>query len=208
MDQVSAAASAQGHHADKNGNGRYFGREKGLGYASGPAYFTLKGTFRIDYVTRNGSATGFYEVRFSDDGKTASGIVGELNDPKHFTHTNWTRISNLSAPAKTRHKTRLPWTGIYRYNLNDRQGFIVVTLKLTQRGNKLTGTIRAKTVSKNNREENFDFSKSITGVCSGNKGKIKMEGQPYDKVVLFENGHKLAIYDAEGNEKYVLLRIR
>ena len=85
---------------------------------------------------------------------------------------------------------------------------MVVTLQLTQSGNRLSGVIRAKAVSSRDKDLNFDFKKTITGACSGNRGKIKMEGQPYDKVILYENGQKLAVYDAEDNKKYVLHRVR
>ena len=77
-----------------------------------------------------------------------------------------------------------------------------------QQGNRLKGTIYAKAVSAKDRNANFNFKKSITGMCSGTKGKLKIEGQPADKAVLFDNGKKLALYDAEDNKKYVLQRIR
>ena len=103
---------------------------------------------------------------------------------------------------------KLPWTGTYRYSLKDKEGSIDVTLQLTQSGTRLTGVIRAKAVAPAGKGLNFDIRKKVTGVCSGNRGKIKMEGQPYDKVVLLENGRKLSIYDAEDNKKYVLHRVR
>ena len=76
----------------RSSDGRYNAQEKGLGNASGPGYFTPKGTFRIDYVTRDGIIKGYYEVRFSADGKTATGTVRELNGPKRTGLTNWKRI--------------------------------------------------------------------------------------------------------------------
>ena len=103
---------------------------------------------------------------------------------------------------------KLPWMGIYRYSLNDRKGSMVVTLQLTQSSNGLTGVIRAWAVSSRDKGLNFDFKKPVTGACSGNSGKIKIEGQPYDRAILYENGQKLAFYDAKDNKKYVLQRIR
>ncbi len=72
-------------------DGRYYAQENGLGFASGPAYFTQTGTFRIDYVTRDRSISGFYEVRFSADGRSASGTVQELNGPRRSGPTTWSR---------------------------------------------------------------------------------------------------------------------
>jgi hypothetical protein len=74
------------------GNGGYRAQETGLGNASGPASFTPSGTFRIDYITRDGSIKGYYEVRFSPDGRTASGSVQELTGPKRSGSSNWTRL--------------------------------------------------------------------------------------------------------------------
>jgi hypothetical protein len=83
-----------------------------------------------------------------------------------------------------------------------------VVLKLAQNGTRLTGTIRAKAVSSKRKDLNFDFKKKVTGTCNGNRGRIKLEGQPSDKAVLLEDGNKLALYDAEDNKKYVLRRVR
>ena len=44
-----------------------------VGFAAGPAGFNQIGTFRIDYVTRDGTISGYCEVRFAPDGRTASG---------------------------------------------------------------------------------------------------------------------------------------
>ncbi len=105
--------------------------------------------------------------------------------------------------------SKFPWTGTYRYSLNDRQGSMVMIIQLTQNGSRLTGVAKAKAVSSSDKDLNFEFKKTVTGVCSGNRGKIKMEGQPYDKVVLIDNGRKLVVYDAEDNKKkYVLRRVR
>ncbi len=73
-------------------DGSYHAQEYGLGNASGPAYFTQSGNFRIDYVTRDGVVTGFYEVTFAIDGRTATGRVQELTGPRRSGTTNWTRI--------------------------------------------------------------------------------------------------------------------
>lgn len=72
--------------------GRYYAVERGLGNARGPAYFTKYGTFRIDYVTRDGRTKGYYEVRFSKDGKTAGGKVRELTGRRGKFKTFWRRI--------------------------------------------------------------------------------------------------------------------
>ena len=73
--------------------GRFIAQETGLGNASGPAYRTPSGTFRIDYVTRDGVIKGYYEVRFSPDGRTASGEVRELTGPMRSGPTNWARVT-------------------------------------------------------------------------------------------------------------------
>ena len=67
--------SCSGQFCRYQGGGRFQAQESGLGNAAGPAYFTQAGTFRIDYVTRDDSISGYYEVRFSPDGRTASGTV-------------------------------------------------------------------------------------------------------------------------------------
>ncbi len=74
--------------------GQYHAEETGLGYASGPGYFTSSGSFRIDYVTRDGSIKGIYEVVFDTSGRGASGTVRELNGPQRSGRTNWTRIAD------------------------------------------------------------------------------------------------------------------
>ncbi|GEM_PF-6523659 len=35
-----------------------------------------------------------------------------------------------------------------------------------------------------------------------------MEGQPPDKAVLYDNGGKLALFDQEDKQKYVLRRVK
>jgi hypothetical protein len=72
-------------------DGTYHAQEHGLGNASGPAYFTSTGSFRIDYVTRDGAVTGFYEVNFAPDGHTATGRVQELSGPRRSGNTSWTK---------------------------------------------------------------------------------------------------------------------
>jgi len=79
------------------GGGRYQAQESGLGNSAGPAYFTPSGVFRIEYQTRDRSITGIYELRFSPDGRTATGSVQELNGPRRSGATNWTRV--VAAPA-------------------------------------------------------------------------------------------------------------
>lgn len=74
-------------------DGKYFAKEQGLGEASGPAYFTASGTFRIDYVTRDGSVRGYYEMTIAPDGRTATGTVRELNGPRRSGSSQWTRLS-------------------------------------------------------------------------------------------------------------------
>jgi hypothetical protein len=54
-------------------NGGYYAKETGLGNAKGPAYFTESGAFRIDYTWSGGS--GFYEVRFAPDYRSAKGFA-------------------------------------------------------------------------------------------------------------------------------------
>jgi hypothetical protein len=83
-------------------NGQYFAEETGLGYASGPGVWTPSGSFRIDYVTRDGAIKGIYEVIFDPAGHQASGTVRELNGPQRSGRTNWTRIAGTeptSAPV-------------------------------------------------------------------------------------------------------------
>ena len=80
-------------------DGRWFAQETGLGNASGPAYLTSSGSLRIDYVTRDGSIKGYYEVALSADGQHANGIVQELNGPKRYGSSSWTRIAGAAAPA-------------------------------------------------------------------------------------------------------------
>lgn len=75
----------------QNPDGSFHGQEHGLGNASGPAYFTQQGNFRIDYVTRDGSIRGFYEVTFAPDGYSAVGRVQELNGPRRSGTTSWQR---------------------------------------------------------------------------------------------------------------------
>lgn len=75
----------------QNPDGSYHAQEHGLGNASGPAYFTQQGNFRIDYVTRDGSVRGFYEVTFAPDGYSAVGRVQELNGPRRSGTTSWNR---------------------------------------------------------------------------------------------------------------------
>lgn len=79
-------------------DGRWFAQETGLGNASGPAYLTSAGALRIDYVTRDGSIQGYYEVVLTADGQHANGRVQELNGPKRQGSSNWTRIG-AAAPA-------------------------------------------------------------------------------------------------------------
>ena len=100
------------------GGGRYQAQETGLGYASGPAYFTKSGTFRIEYVTRDRAISGVYEVRFSPDGRSASGSVQELTGPRRSGPTNWTRMVAAPAPQPAyfdpsgtwRHSPQATWT--------------------------------------------------------------------------------------------------
>lgn len=80
----------------KSADGKYFAEETGFGFASGPAYFTPLGTFRIDYTTKDRSVKGFYEVKFSPDGKSASGIWHEITGAKRSGPTNWTLVTASS----------------------------------------------------------------------------------------------------------------
>ncbi len=72
---------------------RWFAQESGLGNASGPAHWTTQGTLRIDYVTRDGAITGYYDMRFNPDGFTADGRVQELTGPKRSANSHWRRIT-------------------------------------------------------------------------------------------------------------------
>lgn len=73
-------------------DGRYFAQETGLGNASGPAYFTPSGSFRIDY--RTGAYTGYFEMRFAPDGRTASGSFHQLTPTlRNENDVNWTRLN-------------------------------------------------------------------------------------------------------------------
>jgi len=87
------------HHAQATwtitatGDGRYFAQENGLMYASGPAYWTQAGTLRIDYTFRDGSTSGYYEMRVAADGRTATGRFQELNGQKGSGPSNWVRES-------------------------------------------------------------------------------------------------------------------
>jgi hypothetical protein len=100
------------------GTGRFEAQETGLGYSSGPAYFTPSGTFRIEYQTRDRSITGIYELRFSPDGRTASGTVQELNGPRRSASTTWTRVAAAAptpAPAPAAAPTVDP-SGTWRHH--------------------------------------------------------------------------------------------
>lgn len=79
--------------------GGWFAQEAGLGNASGPGHWTATGTFRIDYVTRDGAIKGFYEVRFAPDGRRAAGTVRELNGPMRSGTSNWVRLSSSGSPS-------------------------------------------------------------------------------------------------------------
>lgn len=85
-------------------NGGWFAQEAGLGNASGPGHWTATGTFRIDYVTRDGTIKGYYDMRFNADGFSAEGKVQELNGPKRSGNSHWERITIHSpdlVPAPT-----------------------------------------------------------------------------------------------------------
>jgi hypothetical protein len=72
-------------------DGRYFAQETGLGNAKGPAYFMPSGSFRIDYKT--GAYTGYFEMRFASDGRTASGSFHQLTPTQRSENDiNWTRL--------------------------------------------------------------------------------------------------------------------
>jgi hypothetical protein len=89
------------------GNNRYQAQEKGLGEAAGPAYFTSSGTFKIDYVTRDGAIRGYYEMRFANDNRTATGTVRELTGPQRTGASKWTRIGG--ATTTTNNNGSEPW---------------------------------------------------------------------------------------------------
>jgi hypothetical protein len=65
--------------------------------ASGPAYFTPSGTFRIDYSHWTGHK-GYYEVRFSADGKTATGNWQITEGGTRGGTTAWRRTSAVPKP--------------------------------------------------------------------------------------------------------------
>lgn len=69
----------------KTPEGGYFATETGLGNAKGKAYFTPSGAFRIDYTWSGGS--GFYEVRFAPDGRSAKGYSNSPDSP-----CTWQRV--------------------------------------------------------------------------------------------------------------------
>lgn len=89
------------------GPNRYQAQERGLGEAAGPGYFTENGTFRIDYVTRDGVIKGYYEMRFANDNRTAAGTVRELTGPKRSGPSNWVRIGG-GTPSSTGGEPWLP----------------------------------------------------------------------------------------------------
>jgi tetratricopeptide (TPR) repeat protein len=76
--------------------GGWFAQESGLGNASGPGNWTPGGSFRIDYVTRDGTIKGYYDVRFSPDGRSATGTVRELNGPQRSGDSQWSRLTGVS----------------------------------------------------------------------------------------------------------------
>ena len=90
------------------GNNRYQAQEKGLGEAAGPAYFTSSGTFKIDYVTRDGAIKGYYEMRFANDNRTATGTVRELTGPQRTGTSNWTRLGTTTSNNNTGSEPWLP----------------------------------------------------------------------------------------------------
>jgi hypothetical protein len=85
----------------------WFAQETGLGNASGPARWTAQGTLRIDYVTRDGSVTGYYDMRFNPDGFTADGRVEELTGPKRRSTSHWRRIT-IHSPDLSAAPTPVP----------------------------------------------------------------------------------------------------
>ncbi len=76
-----------------------------MGNASGPGHFRPSGTFRIDYVTRDGSIKGYYEVRFEPDGRSAAGNVRELNGPLRAGNSNWVRQTSAGSGSSGQSKT-------------------------------------------------------------------------------------------------------
>lgn len=96
----------------RTGDGRFHAQENGLGHASGPGRFTSDGTFRIDYVTRDGAISGYYEVRFSPDGRTAAGSVRELTGPRRTGESHWTRVASaqVDPTGVWRHHPEATWT--------------------------------------------------------------------------------------------------
>jgi hypothetical protein len=102
------------HHAEgtwtitRTSSGGWFAQESGLGNASGPGHWTAAGTFRIDYVTRDGAIKGYYDIGFAPDGRSGNGTVRELNGPMRTGNSHWERLGvaptatdTASVPAPT-----------------------------------------------------------------------------------------------------------
>jgi hypothetical protein len=68
--------------------GKFYARESGLGNAEGPAFFTPSGTFRIEFS----GGTGFYELRFASDYRSAQGYC---NTPSNT--FAWVRVDQPSS---------------------------------------------------------------------------------------------------------------
>jgi hypothetical protein len=73
-------------------DGRYFAQENGYAQVNGPAYFTPTGSFRIDYKSGDGVYTGYTEMTFSADGRTASGTWNSYAPDRASSKVNWTRV--------------------------------------------------------------------------------------------------------------------
>jgi hypothetical protein len=74
-------------------DGRYFAQENGFAQVNGMAYFTPSGSFRIDYRSRDGVYTGYTEMNFAPDGKTAAGSWNSYTPDKATSQVTWTRVN-------------------------------------------------------------------------------------------------------------------
>ncbi|MBU1105275.1 MAG: hypothetical protein KKB51_01305 [Candidatus Riflebacteria bacterium] len=66
----------------KTASGEYFCQEAGLGNVNGKGHFTPSGTFRIEF------GSGFYELRFAPDNRSATGYCNSVNNTFKWVKNN------------------------------------------------------------------------------------------------------------------------
>ncbi len=129
--------------------GRYRAEEKGFANARGEAYWTASGTFRVDYkytyIYTGATVNGYYEMRFSPDGRTATGSWRELNGPKKSGTSNWTRVgaapsSSTPAPSPSPPPSTRSLTGPWVHSADPRTQTPDSRVIVVQKGSNVTMT--------------------------------------------------------------------